>query len=229
MSTSDEKSDSSVPADTSAPEVVFGTKQEYTEAVQTAIGRALAPKLQKIDALQTQLAEAVEIKEQFDALRAETESKGKSESEKWDLERQKWVNRESAYKNQIAEAQNMTESVRKRWHSEHKSKWLMGLASQAGAAKAALADIPALFPADRIHVDESDNGLKISIVDPETSLEQDPVEYMGAWLATKPHLRDAPPTGAGAPGAGPKQEKAKNFDDLSPNEQLRYALLKEGL
>lgn len=213
----------STPTEPVAPEVAFATKDEYTAEVRKHVNGALGPKLRKIEELEARVAE-------HDALKArleELEKPDKKGEDKFSEERASLEKRMAAYEKQAQEAQSMAAERQASWHAAESHRYLMDLASRAGAAHAALADITRLFPRDKLRIEESDGKLQISVIDPETDLKVDALEAMQAWLGEKPHLRAPPPNGAGAPGAGAPRGQPDPLAGLPPGGRRWEALLSQ--
>ncbi len=207
-----------------APEVAFATKDEFTEFISKRVGEAIAPKKRKLEEMQAQIDTLTETAGRVAELEAQLSGKEQTAAQKWDNERATLEQRQKALQAQIEESNANTQATLDRWHGAHRRQFITERALEAGAAPSAVADVAALFPGDRVRVDESNGSLSAVMVDPDTGLDQDAGEAMAAWLETKPHLCAAKPGGSGSPGASAGQKKSTDpLDGKSGPEQLAQA------
>lgn len=214
-----------------APEVAFATKAEFSAAMDRVAQKATATAARKIAQLEAQLAEFEPLQSRLAELEAAAQgAEAKADAQRLAQERSRFEARERALQQQAEAAAQSAESLRQRWHEAHRREVLLSLAMQAGAAKSALDDIPALFPRDRIEIaeDETTGGLRAVFVDPATKLEVEPAAAVRAWLDEKPHLRGAPAGGSGGQGGLPTGVgRPSKFAGLSGTERFAAMLAAE--
>lgn len=211
---------------TPAPAVTFGTKEEYTAAVEAAVNKALAPKLKANTQLEAELESLRPLQEQVTKLQQQIDGGQQTDDQRHTAELETLQKQLTGLQAQVEQANGNTAKVTQAWHGSVGHSYLQGLALEAGAAPTAVADIPGLFPAEGIQVKPNAAGQLIPLlVDPSTDLaHQDQVGAMREFLSRKPHLMAPPPNGAGQGGAGPQPPHTQKFEDLPADDQLDAGL-----
>lgn len=207
-------------------DLVSMPKAEFTKFVSEKIREQDARRLRQIQELEEKAKDAEALRQKVSELEEAVSGRKRTDEERWAAEVAKREAQAAALAKKLEEAQRSSDAVRERWQAEYRSQYLMRLAADAGAASSALSDVPALFPSAGVAVKETPEGLQAELVDPTTGLpHHSPVDAMRAWLANKPHLRAAPPSGAGQHGAAPSEPTKKDpLDGLNPMQQIAFAL-----